>query len=306
MLRVCRRIVDNPFATSIIRLRHGHTLPASVSDVTDARSPVPHPDADELLSRWRADLASWAIPDEILAQAPEAPWIHPVSMFTVDDDIPDSHSHRVARVAVPDGGSVLDVGSGGGRASMALVPPASMLVAVDQQQGMLDAFTDAATRRGVRAQVHLGDWPAVADDVPECDVVVCHHVAYNVADLGPFLVALDAHARHRVVLEVPEHHPLSNMNPLWKQFWGLDRPTRPTAEDVAEIARALGFDAHLDLWQDETWGARVTLPDDERVRFARIRLCLTQDRDAEVAAALIAQSDARPREVATIWWDVSS
>ncbi len=30
------------------------------------------------------------------------------------------------------------------------------------------------------------------------------------------------------------------------------------------------------------------------MRFARIRLCLTQDRDAEVAAALIAQSDARP------------
>lgn len=306
MLGVYRRIVDNPFATSLIRLCHGHTLPASVSGVTDARSAVPRPDADELLAGWRADLASWAIPEEILAQAPEEPWIHPVSMFTVDDEIPDSHSHGIARAAVPEGGSVLDVGSGGGRASMALVPPASMLVAVDHQQGMLDAFTDAALRRGVRSQVHLGDWPAVADDVPECDVVVCHHVAYNVADLGPFLVALDRHARHRVVLEVPEHHPLSNMNPLWKQFWDLDRPTRPTAEDVATIARALGFDAHLDLWQDETWGRRVTLPDDERVRFARIRLCLTEDRDADVAAALIAQSDARPRDVATIWWDVAS
>jgi hypothetical protein len=105
---------------------------------------------------------------------------------------------------------------------------------------------------------------------------------------------------------VPEHHPISNMNPLWKQFWDLDRPTRPTAQDLAEIARSMGFDAHLDLWQDETWGARVTLPDDERVRFARIRLCLTQERDAEVAAALIAQADAAPRAVATIWWDVAS
>lgn len=306
MLGVCRRIVDNPLGTSLIRLCHEHTLPASVSDVTHARSTAPRPEAVELLARWRADLASWAIPDEILAQAPEEPWIHPVSMFTVDDEIPDSHSHRIARDAVPTGGSVLDVGSGGGRASMSLVPPASMLVGVDHQQGMLDAFTDAAMRRSVRSQVHLGDWPAVADDVPECDVVVCHHVAYNVADLGPFLIALDAHARLRVVLEVPEHHPLSNMNPLWKQFWDLDRPTRPTAEDVAAIALALGFDAHLDLWQDETWGQRVTLPDDERVRFARIRLCLTQDRDADVAAALIAQSDARPRDVATIWWDVAS
>jgi hypothetical protein len=187
---------------------------------------------------------------------------------------------------------------------MALVPPAGTLVAVDQQQGMLDAFAEAATSRGVRAHLHLGDWPAVADEVPEADVVVCHHVAYNVADIVPFLTALNAHARIRVVLELPEHHPLSNMNPLWKQFWDLDRPTRPTADDLVAIARALGFDAHLEKWADETWGQRVTLPDDERVRFARIRLCLTEDRDAEVAAALIAQADAAPRQVTTVWWDV--
>jgi hypothetical protein len=178
-------------------------------------------------------------------------------------------------------------------------------MAVDHQQGMLDAYVEAATRRGVRARTFLGDWPAIADDVPECEVVVCHHVAYNVADIVPFLQALDTHARRRVVLELPQHHPLTNMNPLWKRFWNLDRPTRPTAADLAEIARSLGFPAQIELWQDETWGRRVTLPDDERVRFARIRLCLTEDRDAEVAAALIAESDAQPRHVATIWWDVA-
>lgn len=261
--------------------------------------------AAALLAQWKADLASWAIPDEILAQAEEKPWIHPVAMFTIDDEIPDSTSHRIAREAVPRDGSVLDIGSGGGRASMALVPPAGMVVAVDHQQGMLDAFADAATRRGVRHSEFLGDWPQVADDVPECDVVVCHHVAYNVGDIGPFLIALDAHARKRVVLEVPTRHPMSNMNPLWRRFWDLDRPTRPTAEQLAQIAQALGFGAHLDVWEDQTWGKRVEMSEEERVRFARIRLCLTEDRDAEVAAALIEESDQSPREVATIWWDVN-
>ncbi len=260
--------------------------------------------ADELLAQWRADLASWAIPEEILARAEQPPWVHPVSMFTVDDEVPESPSHRIARDAVPQQGSVLDVGSGGGRASMALVPPAAMLVAVDHQQAMLDAFEDAATRRGVRAHTFLGDWPDVADEVPEADVVVCHHVAYNVPGIGPFLLALDSHARHRVVLEVPARHPLSGMNPLWKRFWNLDRPTRPTADQLFEIACALGFDARIESWQDPTWGRRVALPDEERVRFARIRLCLTEERDAEVAAALIEESDNSPREVATIWWDV--
>ena len=259
---------------------------------------------DALLNQWRDDLGSWAIPDEILAQAEEMPWVHPVAMFTVDDAIPDSPSHRIAREAVPEGGSVLDIGSGGGRASMALVPPAGTLIAVDHQQGMLDAFADAAKRRGVTSREFLGDWPAVADDVPEADVVVCHHVAYNVADIGPFLAALNDHARARVVLEVPTVHPQSNMNPMWKRFWNIDRPTRPTAGQLGDIAREMGFDAQVDIWADETWGNRVEMSQEDRIRFSRIRLCLTEDRDAEIAAALLEETDAAPRELATIWWDV--
>lgn len=206
---------------------------------------------------------------------------------------------------MPHDGIVLDVGSGGGRAALALVPPAGSVVAVDQQQAMLDAFEGASVRRGVNSRTYLGRWPDVADDVPICDVVVCHHVAFNVPDIGPFLSALDAHATHRVVLEVPMEHPTAPMSPLWKRFWDLDRPTRPTALDLLEIARALGFDAHLDEWVDASWGNRVALPTPERVRFARIRLCLAQDRDAEVAAALIEEADSKPRPVATLWWDIA-
>lgn len=254
---------------------------------------------------WREDLDSWAIPDDILSQAIEPPWAHPVAMFTVEGEVADSPSHRRAREALPEGGSVLDVGSGGGRASFALVPPASHVVAVDHQQGMLDAYAHAAAERGVAHDEFLGDWPDIADEVPEADVVVCHHVAYNVRDIVPFLQALNDHARRRVVLEVPMNHPMSNMNELWKRFWDLDRPTKPTGDDLEAIALAMGFDAHLDEWEDETWGKRVEMPEAERVRFARIRLCLTEDRDAEVAAALLAQKDAQPRRVATLWWDVS-
>ena len=186
---------------------------------------------------------------------------------------------------------------------MALVPLAGELIAVDHQQGMLDAFAAAASERGVAHAEFLGDWPGIADEVPQTDVVVCHHVAYNVRDIVPFLQALNDHARRRVVLEIPMNHPLSNMNALWKKFWDLDRPTEPIGDDLLAIACAMGFDAHLEVWQDETWGKRVEMPQEERVRMARIRLCLTEDRDAEVAAALLAQQDAQPKTVATLWWD---
>lgn len=257
-----------------------------------------------LADQWAADLASWALPQEILDQAPEVPWKHSVAMFTVAAEIPDSPSHQRAREVLDPGGSVLDIGSGGGRASMAITPPAGTLTAVDHQQEMLDEFLKAAETRGAIAHTYLGEWPEVANLVPEADVVVCHHVAYNVADILPFLQALNDHARKRVVIEVPMTHPMSNMNALWKKFWNLDRPSQPTPFQLQDMCLALGFSAVLDIWEDDTWGARVELSEAERVRQARIRLCLTEDRDAELAAAVLSEKDAKPRSVATLWWDV--
>lgn len=259
---------------------------------------------DELLAAWAADLGSWAIPPDILAHAESAPWGHAVQMFTVHGEVPDSRSHQIAREALPLEGSVLDVGSGGGRASAALVPGAGMLTAVDHDAGMLAAFADMAVARGVRHHEFQGQWPAVADDVPEADVVVSHHVAFNVPDIAPFLEALDGHARRRVVLEVPMHHPLTWMNPLWKKFWDLDRPTRPSARDLHVIARSLDLDAQIEVWQDFTWGRRVEMSPDDRVDFVRTRLCLPLDRADEVRAAIAEVQDDAPRELVTIWWDV--
>jgi SAM-dependent methyltransferase len=254
--------------------------------------------------KWADDLAAWAIPDEIMAQAPANPWIHPVAQFLAPEGtIPDSPSHAAAREALPDGGSVLDVGCGGGRAALALVPPAAHLIGVDHQQGMLDAFADAAAARGITHTEILGDWPEAADRTPDADVVVCHHVAYNVADLPGFVRALTTHARRRVVLELPTRHPLTWMNPLWKQFWNLDRPTSPTADDALAIIRERGLDAHLTEFDDVT--VRIALDPREQAEAACIRLCLPLDRADEVAEAVAAADQSAPRRLATIWWDVS-
>ena len=261
--------------------------------------------ADELARRWSDDLASWALPQEVLDQAEQPPWLHPVGMFTVGDEIPDAPSHRIAREAVPDGGSVLDIGCGGGRGAFALVPPAASVVGVDHQQGMLDAFAAAAERRGVAHLEVLGDWPEAGPRTPECDVVVCHHVAFNVPGIAPFITALDDHARVRVVLELPMQHPLSNLTPLWERFWGISRPTRPTADDLYELVRALGHDARIERWSDPDFGTRSEMSADERIEMTRIRLCLPAERRDEVARALADSPIEAPRELATIWWDTA-
>lgn len=251
--------------------------------------------------RWATALPEWGIPRAILDAAPQSPWIHPVSSFTPGDDVHvDVPSRLRALDAMPDGGSVLDVGCGGGRAAFGLVPPAASVVGVDHQQGMLDVLTGQAARRGVRCQTILGDWPDVAHRTPVCDVVVCHHVFYNVADLRPFVEALTSHAGRRVVVELPQRHPLSSLTPLWRRFWNLERPTAPTHLDALAAVRETGVDATMEEFTEPLPVGAIS---DELVENTRIRLCLTPDRDAEVREA-IAEHRVTERRLATIWWDV--
>ena len=156
---------------------------------------------------WREALQSWRIPDDILASAPESPYIHPVELFDVSalDVIPDSPSHAAARAGL--GASLLDIGCGGGRAAFA--------------------------------------W--------------------------------------------------------WKHFWGIERPTSPSAEDAAQCMRDLGYDVHMELHEPAATPAPVD--EDTAVRFQRIRLCLPADRDEDVRAFMRTQPP-RARTNVTLWWDV--
>src|SRR5215212_531078 len=185
---------------------------------------------DDPLARWRAQLQAWAIPEEILAAAPESPWGFPVSLFRARAERAGaggrpSPSNREALRWLPPGGGVLDVGAGGGAASLPLAGVAGRAVAVDESAAMIASFLEAAAGAGLEAEGVQGRWPEVAGRVGPADVVVCHHVLYNVADLAPFATALTGHARRRVVAELTDRHPLAGLRPLWRRFHDLDRPT---------------------------------------------------------------------------------
>jgi len=165
-------------------------------------------------------------------------------------------------------------------------------------------------RLGVPVIVVQGTWPEVADRVLPADVVTCHHVLYAVHDLASFALALTSHARHRVVVEIPEHHPQWPLNPLWARFHGLHRPDRPTATDAVKALRALGLALEAETWVDELgWGDYEDF--DELAERTRQRLLLPPDRTAAVAEALLELGvDPRTpkfpgtvgRRLVTIWW----
>jgi SAM-dependent methyltransferase len=266
------------------------------------------------LERWRRELAGWAIPDGILANAPESPWGFAPEPFRrraerarADTTI----STRRALEALGDRGEVLDVGIGGGATSLPLAPRASRITGVDGSADMLEGFLASAAETGVEATAVEGRWPDVGSDVGPADVVVCGHVLYNVGELEPFVRALHDHARRRVVVEITSAHPLAWMADLWTRFHALERPVGPRADVAFEAIEELGIGVRREGESRSPRSGGFERRNDA-VALVRRRLCLTAARDADIADALgdrLAERDglwaAGPAEhpITTLWWD---
>jgi SAM-dependent methyltransferase len=273
-------------------------------------------DLEERLERWRADLAAWAIPEHITAAVAESPWVLPRQVFARRADrvsaTPSGPSYQRAWAALDPPGSVLDVGSGAGAASLPLLPRATSLTAVDTDGGMLEELSERSAAAGITARTVLGRWPEAAAEAGPADVVTCHHVFYNVPGIQAFVTTLTGSARRRVVAEMTAQHPLVSLNALWLRFHGLRRPVAPTAADLIQILDAMGLRPGHETWRRP--GGRDYASFAETVDVTRRRLCLPPERAAEVAAAL-AESGIDPenpedlgssgRDVVTIWWDGS-
>ena len=267
--------------------------------------------------RWREQLASWAIPDEIVAAAPEPPWGYSAELFRRRAEgalgSAPTPTTRRALDALPEGGTVLDIGVGGGAMSLPLSQRAGTIVGLDGQADMLTMFRSSAEAAGVEVRTVLGTWPDAAGQVEVADVVLAGHVAYNVSELGSFAVAMGARARRRVLLELTERHPLSWMGPLWVHFHGLTRPSGPTAEDACAVLDEVGIRAGRDdrlVTADEAGGGFLRRED--AIHLVRKRLCLSADRDEEIAELLGTDLrqvgdlwDVGPEEriIITLWWD---
>ena len=267
------------------------------------------------LDTWRGRLEARAIPQPILDAAPVSPWRFPPELFrrraehAAGRATPTSER---ASEALPRGGTVLDVGCGGGATSARLAGRASTITGVDPSVGMLGAFAETVRAGGSTPVTVEGTWPDVADRAPAADVVVCGHVLYNVQDLAPFVEALTTHARRRVVVELTERHPLAWMNDLWERFHGVRFPDGPSADDAVAALEALGIEAaREDRIDDDDGRAGGFDRRQDAVTIVRMRLCLREEDDGRIADALgdrLREHDgtwsAGPlvQPVVTLWW----
>jgi SAM-dependent methyltransferase len=249
-------------------------------------------------ARWRGLLEARAIPAGITSAVPQDPYRHDPARFVPPAVPEDTVSRRAAlELLGPGGGTVLDVGCGGGAAGLALVPQVIHLTGVDHAKDMLHAFELACSERGVPHRSVLGPWPEIAPAAGVADVVVSHHVGYNTLELGPFVAALDAAARRGVIVELHTVHPGAWLDPLWLQFHGLHRSPPATADDVLAVIAEVGIHPEVQRW------TRLAQPRHPEVEldFTMRRLCVPTQRRGEVAEA-VAKLGPRHRDLITLSW----
>jgi 2-polyprenyl-3-methyl-5-hydroxy-6-metoxy-1,4-benzoquinol methylase len=101
------------------------------------------------------------------------------------------------------GRAVLDVGTGTGRAALALAAQGGTITGVDASSEMLRVARERAQARGLAATFTPGDAHALPFETGSFDVAVCLRVLMHTPDWARCVAELCRVARHRVVLDYP-------------------------------------------------------------------------------------------------------
>lgn len=265
---------------------------------------------------WRSQLEAWAIPDDLLAAVDDSPYRWPVELFrrrniSAAVDEPTPTSRVVSELAGP-GGSVLDIGAGTGRASLDLARHGHPVAGLEKSEEMVVALREEAATVDGHYEIIEAEWPSTTD-VGAFDVVMCAHVVYDVADIGPFLRAMHDHAERGVVVELTETHPWTPLGPYYRALHGLDRPNGPSVDDlVAVVQELVGVSPEILRWEraggtwfesweeiEELYRRRLVLPAD---RVDELRPLLEPDLESTDGRLTVGEG---VRRLATVSWNTA-
>jgi CTP:molybdopterin cytidylyltransferase MocA len=139
----------------------------------------------------------------------------------------------------------LDIGAGAGRYALPLARRVRRVVAVDPSGSMLQALREGMAAHGIANITTVeGRWPpddalrgALGPD-PLADVVFIAHVSYDIAEIVPFVDAMEAAARRICVAVLMERNPASVAAPFWPHVHGEERVPLPALPQLVELLEA--------------------------------------------------------------------
>lgn len=179
---------------------------------------------------------------------------------------------RVRRDVTPET-TVLDVGAGTGRHTLALAPHVRRVVAVDPSPAMLGFLKeDVAEQKLTNVETVASAW--LDAEVEPADVVLCSHVLYPIADPVPFIRKLESSARQRVYVYL-RVDPLPTDFGLWREFYGVSLQAQPTHLDLINLLAQLEIVPDVEVVHHRfTWTFAEV---EEAVAQVRNSLCLRED-----------------------------
>ncbi len=171
--------------------------------------------------------------------------------------------------------TIIDVGAGTGRHTVALAPHVARVTAVDPSNAMLSLLREDAAAHGL-SNVDAVEQEWMDADVAPADLVICSHVLYPIGDVVPFLRKLEAAARERVFIYL-RADPLATDLGLWQEFYGTPLQAQPVHMDLVNVLAQIGVFADVDVVEHRFTLTFGTL--DDAVAQVRNGLCLREDDD---------------------------
>ena len=206
--------------------------------------------------------------------------------------------------------TVLDVGAGAGRHSVPLARVVRRVLAVEPSLAMASRLREWAQEEGLgNIEVIEGAWPDV--NAPTCDVVICSHVLYPVAEIEPFLRKLHDSARRYCFLWLHGEQIALESLGLWERFHGEPRARQPTFRDALPVLWQIGLRPNLEmrvLPETWSWGSMEEAAQNFREHLAILEDEATEARLRQELAAVLVQREGRlclPKTTyrsAIVWW----
>lgn len=177
------------------------------------------------------------------------------------------------RASVNRDSTVIDVGAGTGRHTIALAPHVRAVTAIDPAASMLAFLHEDLRAAGItNVEVIESDW--LTADVAPADIVTCSHVLYPIDDVVPFLRKLDSAARDRVFIYL-RTDPLPTDMGLWAEFHGVPLQPQPVHMDLVPVLAQIGIMADVEVVEHRFTWTFATF--DDAVAQVGNSLCLRPD-----------------------------
>jgi SAM-dependent methyltransferase len=214
-------------------------------DVTSERVPPIdplHPALELVLSAWAALVAADKAQVEALPDRPRPEDFYaPVAeQFRADPRRSNEPVLEHLRSLIRPEDSWLDLGAGGGRYALPIALMARRVYAVEPSSGMREVLRSGMAQFGIdNIEVIDERWPGPSA-CPVADVGLISHVAYDIADIGPFLDQFEAHASGLCIAVLFERAPVSEFAPLWGPVHGQDRALLPGLRELVTLLFAKG------------------------------------------------------------------